>query len=465
MRKPALAVIASCVLCSLLFFLAPVFRQAFRISLMQWHQVLHVRSHLDDAVRNDSMLETLAGEAANNKDAEALAFVAVHSRNPALGVRAAEEAVQLDSKLTWIYALVYAGYPPNHDTNHWIADLEKFDPQNALSHLMAAQRIGTKVVFSKEFPRGHDEENPGWRDEMAAAFQSPILDTYFDRQKQLDRGVIARYGIGDPLQVIDEDTHYGLPSYSAWYSERFAKSELEAGETLEAHGDRKGALEKYSAVAAFGQLMGERSYVLRNDTLRDALTHLGALSRKDGNMAQARFYEVLIRDNERQEEEELSVLRSRYRSTGVSGWSALWVRVSGVGMLTAGFLLVTCFVAVTIRGRSLRLATLHPSILTLAMACSGAVAALLSSTMLYVSYRPYSEMFQRFVRYGDESGLRELSDFLSNALVPLGTGWNRYLGIYAAVYYFWFGVAILCALALLLGVLRYWQTRPRTTVA
>jgi hypothetical protein len=300
---------------------------------------------------------------------------------------------------------------------------------------------------------------------MAAAFRSPNLDTYFDRQKHLDRGVIARYGVDDPFWVIDDYRHYGLPSYSAWYSERFGKSELEAGETLEAHGDRKGAFEKYSAVAAFGQLMGERSYVLRNDTLRDALTHLGALSRKDGNLAQAKFYEVLIRDNERQEEEELSVLRSGYRSPGVSGWSALWVRVSGVGMLTAGLLLLTCLVAVIIRGRSLRLATLRPSILTLAMACSGAVAALLSSTMLYVSYRPYSEMFQRFVRYGDESGLRDLSDFLANTLVPLGTGSNRHLDFYGVVLYFWFGVAILCALALLLGVLRYLQTRPRATAA
>src|SRR5580658_5380747 len=43
MRKPALAVIASCVVASLLFFLAPVFRQAFHVSLAQWDDVLHTR--------------------------------------------------------------------------------------------------------------------------------------------------------------------------------------------------------------------------------------------------------------------------------------------------------------------------------------------------------------------------------------------------------------------------------------
>ena len=42
MRKTALAVIAPCVVASLLFFLAPTFRQAFQVSLAQWNDVLHV---------------------------------------------------------------------------------------------------------------------------------------------------------------------------------------------------------------------------------------------------------------------------------------------------------------------------------------------------------------------------------------------------------------------------------------
>ena len=43
MRKTTLAVIASCVVASLLLFLAPVFRQAFRVSLAQWHDVFHAK--------------------------------------------------------------------------------------------------------------------------------------------------------------------------------------------------------------------------------------------------------------------------------------------------------------------------------------------------------------------------------------------------------------------------------------
>lgn len=465
MRKTALSVIASCVVASLLFFLAPVFRQAFRISLLQWHGVLHVRSHLGDAVGNDSMLETLARQAENNKDADALAFAALHSSNPAVSVRAVNEATRLDSKLTWIYALVYTGYPANAEANHWIGDLEKFDPQNALPHLMAAQKIGIRIVFSQEFPRGHAEENPGWRDEMAAAFRSLNLDTYFERKKQLDRRIIARYGIDDPFEVISDYRFHGLPSYSAWYCERFAKSELEAGEKLEAQGDRKGALEKYSAVAAFGQLMSERNYFVRNDVLRDALTHLGALSRKDGKPAQTEFYETLIQHVERQEEEQVSLLRAANWAPSVFRWNAVVARASGVAMLISALVLGACLIGVVVRSWSFRPASLRPSRSTLAIACTSAVVSLFSCAMLYVAYTPYSEIFRRFVAKGDEAGLSELSGFLAETLFPLGSGLNPYLGFYGVVFYFWFGVAVLCALALAFGVLRYLQTRPRATAA
>ena len=47
MRKTALAVIASCIVASLLFFLAPTFRQAFQVSLAQWNDVLHVNYDID----------------------------------------------------------------------------------------------------------------------------------------------------------------------------------------------------------------------------------------------------------------------------------------------------------------------------------------------------------------------------------------------------------------------------------
>ena len=104
MRKTALYATVSCMLASLLFFLVPVFREAFRVSLAQWHDVLHV-----SPVGNrwsDPGLESLARKAEQNQDAEALAFVAVRTSNKSESVRLAENAVRLDPTLTWVYGVV-----------------------------------------------------------------------------------------------------------------------------------------------------------------------------------------------------------------------------------------------------------------------------------------------------------------------------------------------------------------------
>ena len=95
MRKATLAVIASCVVASLLFFLAPTFRQAFQVSLAQWDDVLHVE--LKFAHENpDPELDALVKNAEQNHDAEALAFVASRHPNESERARLADEAVHLD---------------------------------------------------------------------------------------------------------------------------------------------------------------------------------------------------------------------------------------------------------------------------------------------------------------------------------------------------------------------------------
>jgi hypothetical protein len=71
MRRPALAIPAACVLASLLFFVAPVFRQAFRVSLLPWQIVFKT-----DYRRLSPELQSDVKKAEQNRDAEALAFVA-----------------------------------------------------------------------------------------------------------------------------------------------------------------------------------------------------------------------------------------------------------------------------------------------------------------------------------------------------------------------------------------------------
>jgi hypothetical protein len=89
--------------------------------------------------------------------------------------------------------------------------------------------------------------------------------------------------------------------------------------------------------------------------------------------------------------------------------------------------------------------------------------------MLFVTYRPYSELLQRFLSTGDDAQLSELSAFLRDTQLPLGSQFNLgpgswYVASWNIVFYFWFAVTILCVLALLAAIFRHFQTRPPASV-
>jgi hypothetical protein len=468
MRKTTLAVIASCVVALLLFFVAPVFRQAFQVSLAQWHDIFHVR-HSFGYPGPDPEWDALGKRAEQNHDAEALAFVAARHPNEIERARLADEAVHLDPNLTWIYATAGTWNSPSSGTDR-VSALKQWDPQNALPHLFAAQKIGVTVKRNKEFPLGKVDENPAWEKAMSAAFQSPKLDTYLDRQKQLDHRVLSRFRLDDPFQATSGEDWYGFPSYGVWYCHLYAKSLLESGQTLASRGDRRAAFEKYWSVARFGQMMGDGTgftFLVRRD-MKEAYGRLGSLSQVEGNNAAAAFYSSLADQVAKTAEKERTSLRARFQGSDVSHWNAFLVRLSGLLMLFCAVLLLLCALGVVVRNRSLRLSSLHPSGLTLALGFGAAVGSLLSSAVLFVSYRPYFELLQRFLNKGDDAQLFELSAFLRDTQLPLGSQFNLgpdswYAASWNVVFYFWFAVTVLCAFALLIAVFRHFQTRPRAS--
>jgi len=463
MRKTTLAAIGACTVASLLFFLAPFFRQAFHVSLAQWHNVIHVQSEFDvQGPGQYRELEALARKAEKNHDAEGLAFVATRTTNQSESAWLAEEAVHLDPKLTWIYAVVAVQYPSLTEINQWVPLLQQSDPQNALPNFIVAEKIDIDQVVREKIPHRVEEQPTAWQNVMAAAFQSPKLDNYLARLIELDRRVLLHYQVDDPFQTLGDDRWDGLPSYAAADSSSYAHSLLESGRTLEARGDRKGALEKYWTVARFGQMLGPAGGFFLRRELQEACKRLGALSGEEGNKVEAAFYASLAEQTDRAHLEELLLLRKRVKGSDVSHWNSFLVKASGLVILFSGGLLLTCALAIIVRGKSLRLSALRPSRLTLAVGLCGAIAALLSSAVLYVTYRPYAEILQRFIRKGDETSLTELSSFLGTAQLPLGA--NGILDVSEFVFYFWFGVVLLCTLALLVAVLRRFQHRPHPNV-
>jgi hypothetical protein len=295
MRKTTLAAIGVCIAASLLFFLAPVFRQAFHVSLAQWHNVIHVQSMVDaQGPDPDPELETLARKAEKNHDAEGLAFVAARITNQSESARFAEEAVHLDAKLIWIYAVVAVRYPSLPEIDQWVPILQQSDPQNALPNFIVAEKIDIEEIDRNQTAR-HAEEKPAlWQNAMAEAFQSPKLDNYLARLTELDQRVLLRSQVDDPFQTFRDERWENRPSYAAQDSSIYANSLLESGRTLKARGDRKGAFEKYLTVARFGQLLGpaDWDFFLRGQ-LKEAYKRLGAIYEEEGNKVEAAFYTSL----------------------------------------------------------------------------------------------------------------------------------------------------------------------------
>ncbi|HET7108634.1 MAG TPA: hypothetical protein VFI38_17605 [Candidatus Acidoferrum sp.] len=456
MRKPALAITAACVIASLLFFVAPVFRQAFHVSLLQWQTILRT-----DYSRLSPELQLIVKKAEQDHDAEAMAFVAFHHPQSSEAARLADEAVRLDPTLTWVYVIVAVRWGSLPEIDRWIPALERFDPQNALPHLITAEKIDIEQVLGGNVRHRAEDKSPAWESTMAAAFESENLDTYSAQRKELDRRVFVRYHIGDPELIAGDAWFYSLPSYSVGDACLYGGLVLASAQDLEAKGNGKAAAEKYLAVAHFGRLLGPEGNAWFSKRTQQAYTRLAALAAKSSRPEEAVFY-ALLADQERQRSAQES--SSRYRRFGgsqVARWDADLARRSGAVMLLSGTLLLATLFAVVLRSRALRLSLLRPGRLAIALGVSSSAAYLVSSIVLRLSYQPYSEILQHFIRDGDEADLATLRAFLDHAYAPIGSGWLNPRQDYA--YFFWFAVLVLCTFGLLVSALRYFYDRPRAS--
>lgn len=454
MRKPPLAITATCVIASLLFFVAPVFRQAFRVSLLPWQIIFKT-----DYSRLGPELQSIMKKAEQDHDAEALAFVAIRHPQSSEGARLADEAVRLDPKLIWVYAIVAVRGYSLPEIDRWVPTLERFDPQNALPHLITAEKIDIDQLLRENVPNRAEDKPPAWQSAMAAAFESARLDTYSSQRKELDRRVLSRYHVGDPELIAGDEWFYGLPSYGVSDAFRYAELVLASAQVHEAQGGTKAASGKYLAIAHFGKLLGPDVSTWFSKQTQQAYTRLASLAAKSSRPAEAAFYAFLAGQERQTEAQESSSRYRRFSGNQVARWDADLARRSGAVMLLPGALLLATIFAVFLRSRSLRLSSLQPGRLAIALGVSSSAVFFVSSVVLRLSYQPYAEILRHFIRDGDETGLTNLRDFLG----PIGSGWINPRQDYSS--YFWFAVIVLCALVLLVAVLRYFQGRPRANAA
>lgn len=469
LRKVAFVASGAYVLGALLFFAAPPFRQGLRVSLAAWNVLFHAPGQ-----NGQPRVQALAKRAEARRDAEGLVFAAVRLSDATESARLAEEAVHLDSSLLWVYAVVAVRHPELPEIRQWIPRLERWEPQNALFPFITAESIDidhftNSPKLSPKEEQNEWEADPAWRKTMAAAFAAPKFDDYLDRLEQLDRRVARRYGFSDPQELLSgEDAD--LPTYAFPDAQRFAKSLLQSGESLEARGDREGAAERYWTVAHFGQVMDSQAHAnsehFAGATLQImAYKQLQALSEREANTREAALFAYLGRklvpatgEPERLREGVFGKYTSR-RNAAVLQISSLLM------FIFSGLLVAAASVLIAGRRRREGSRRSRPGMTVLALA--SAVGLLLSSATLYLTYRPYWYMFQDAILKGQTnqpSQIADLRSFLMATHTLLGLKPYSDLLLKLPVY-FWMGVILIAIAGLILIFLRQFGDHARLNQA
>lgn len=459
MRKSTAIAAAVCIAASLLFFAAPTFRAAFRVSLKQWDELQSYEILRRDS---DRKMEALAGRARQADDAEGLAFAAIHEHDAARSAQFAEQAVQMDPRLTWIYAPVAADHPTLPDIEDWARKLESYDPQNAIPRFIVVEKLDIDGDLSGKIRTAKDIETPDWQSAMAAAFASPKFDDYGERVSAVDRAVVQRYKLPAP-DVAQEAQWSWFPSYTVMNVAQYSTALIASGDDLDAHHDAKGARTKYLAVAKFLPLMhlnaNRRGFVARQ--LQTAYERLASLSQQQGNASEAQMYGQLATQVAQSQVLWRATLPQRLDGDPITRAKAMIVKLSGMLIPACAIALLASLAGAIIGARSFRWAEIRARRLSLGIAASSTAVLLAATSALYLVYRPYSHMLSAYLVTGDNANIGQFSDFLSRAETPLDVPTVRQ----NFPLHFWFVIVALCAVALSFAVVRFASQKGRALSA
>lgn len=463
MRKSTAIAAALCIAASLLFFAAPTFREAFQLSVIQWRGLMRAAfqtgyvgfdSRFDDAA--------IAKQAEANHDAEGVAYAAVHAygRDAA---KLADEAVTMDPKLTWIYAIM-GPTRQKPQLNERISKLEKYDPQNAIPYLMQANAALQNDTLETYLA------DPAWLNAMAAAFTSPKLDTYADRVRDLDRKTGLRYKIDDPnaapyeyFRIAGAYPGMGIPN-------SYEKILLDSGDASAARGDYQRAEKQYRLAAHFGEMVEAsratpieafRNSVFAAILLKEPYEHLATLYQKQGNQKQAQHFTDLAANAYYVNQNEGAKLRLAMNGGPAEGRNAKILGIAGILLFLCAAIIPLCAIVTIIRSRSIQLSELKTTLFTRVLARGSVVGLLISTVALYFSYRPYADIVGNYLRDGNPSRLLTLGAFLSDLDYRQNPPQHETLySLWSFPMYFWAGIIVLCAVALLFVTAKFlWQKR------
>jgi hypothetical protein len=205
------------------FLFLPSFRQALEALPLswgtggdeQWYGTwLERRGELRPEV-----LQGWVRTAEQRRDSTTLAFAALHLQSQADRKHLADEAVALDPQLTWVYCHLHLVARDDHNPSipDWAARLQRWDPDNAVPCLIAAQAISLRrrrheaSIVTPAYLNALADET-AWRDLMSKAFAAARYDSYFTRRFELERRVLREHGLDRPAVVLLAIAGYPIPN-------------------------------------------------------------------------------------------------------------------------------------------------------------------------------------------------------------------------------------------------------------
>jgi hypothetical protein len=456
MRKVTVGICAFSILTFLGLILTPTFRQALDVSAWGW------RGIFEQPVVSPAGMERLAGQARRARDPEFMAFVAMHLAPGEESRRLAHEAVKLDPNLTWIYLVLAQRMEPGPVSDDLIARVQRWDPSNAAPHLAAADALRgrAKQVHLVLDPKA--ELPAPWLQRMAAAFAATNYDAYIARRLDLERSVILRRKLDNPMLVVDALLSRSMPNILLLRG--YAHHVLATSQQEEAAGQIDRAWQSCWAVAKFGHLISLQAHSnferLVGASLQiDAFERLKVLAEKKHNPEAGALIAA--------QSEELRLLQQSITAGADANWMPAYRNASvsqaaSLGALVSlGLMLAASIIWLLRRARAANAAPRPSRILALG-AVAGAAGLAVSSLTIYLCYKPFADVFSRFLQSKGMDGAEALYAFYGFADVDIPY-LNRFVWDYHSS--FWYLLLTAAAVLMLVELSRIIRGSPKPSLA
>jgi hypothetical protein len=407
---------------SFAMLLSPTFRQAITTGMTAWSTF--------DRPGDPPDVQRAAALAQKQQNAHLMAAVALHLRDQKQSSQLAENAVKLDPRLTWIWYPLIERFVPEGDAGRRLLTektqlLTAWDATNAISWILDAHRIRIQqggnvaaVMPPVMLVQGDFLRLTKWRTNMEHAFAAPRFDDYFEQRMELERELEMQLGVSNPFVAVDTMEH--LPLAPLEELRLFANIKLSEGDRAMEQGHLDQALALYREPQRFAVNMRARTTGLiqkfYTDGLQsDAEVKLASALKRAGrdSAAEELLQQVALRKSERPDfSKQKDFWASVYGPVAKTG--IIVSIASALAVFTLAVVLLACGYFFTVRWTGVRsvpatdrrvVAIIRYSQLVLLAAC----------LTLYWAYRPYREIYSRFLNGSSPSpgsdGLRNFWQF------------------------------------------------------